>query len=148
MKQMETSNGDDSEGLLCTLLFVSVAAISDKHAQGTFSFLSPSMCSPCFLLLLTYVGHLGHRCLVGTIWKLRLVVVDVLDLHDELGLGLQGPVRQAVACLRAEHVLGLHLAVQPLDGVDVPGAVVDGEGGARPLARQDVLNGAVTFVHV
>jgi len=32
--------------------------------------------------------------------------------------------------------------------VDVPGAVVDGEGGAGALAAQDVPDGAVAFVHV
>lgn len=86
--------------------------------------------------------------MVGSIQKLRLVVVDVLDLDDKLGLGLQRPVRQAVSGLGTEHVLGLDLAVEPLDGVDVPRAVIDGEGGAGALARQDVLNGAVAFVHV
>lgn len=108
-----------------------------------FSFRLPS--SPCRL---TYFGHFGHRRLVRSVQKLRLVVVDVLDLYDELGLGLQRPVGQAVAGLGAEGVLGLHLPVQPLDGVDVARAVVDGEGGAGALAGQDVLNGAVAFVHV
>lgn len=96
----------------------------------------------------TYVGHLGHGRVVGPVRELGLVVVDVLDLHHELRLGLQRLVRQAVAGLRPQEVLGLHLAVQPLDGVDVPRAVVDGEGGAGALARQDVLDGAVASVHV
>lgn len=97
---------------------------------------------------LTYLGHFGHSCVVGPVQKPGLVVVDVLDLHDELRLGLQRHVRPAVAGLCAENVLGLYLPVQPLDGVDVPRAVVDGEGGAGAFARQDVLNGAVALIHV
>lgn len=77
-----------------------------------------------------------------------LVVVDILDLDDELGLGLQRPVCQPVSGLSSEDVLGLDLAVQPLDGVDVARAVVDGEGGTGAFARQDVLDGAVAFIHV
>lgn len=100
------------------------------------------------LPLLTYFGHFGHSCLVGPVQKPGLVVVDILDLYDELGLGLQRPVRQAVPGLGTENVLGLYLPVEPLDGVDVPRAVVDGEGGAGALARQDVLDGAVALIHV
>lgn len=100
------------------------------------------------LIILTCLRHFWDGGPVGSVQEPGLVVVDVLDLDDELGLGLQGPVSQAVPGLSAEHVLGLHLPVQPLDGVDVARGVVDGEGGAGALARQDVLNGPVPFVHV
>ncbi len=116
------------------------------HRQQLSFCLHPSVC--LHLHLLTYFGHFGYRRLVGSIQKPWLIVVDVLDLYDELGLRLQRPVRQAVAGLSTEDVLGLHLPVQPLDGVDVPRAVIDGEGGAGALACQDVLNGAVAFIHV
>ena len=111
---------------------------------------APPLLPPPFpaLAWLTDLGHLRYGGLVGPIQEAWLVVIDVLDLDDELGLGLQGPVRQPVASLGAEHVLGLDLTVQALDGVDVPCAVVDGERGARPFACQDVLDGAIAQVHV
>lgn len=118
----------------------------NMHRQQFSFHLQPSV--RLRLPRLTYFGHFRYSCLVGPVQKPWLIVVDVLDLYDKLRLGLQRPVRQAVAGLGAEDVLGLHLPVQPLDGVDVPRAVVDGEGGARALARQDVLNGAVAFIHV
>lgn len=96
----------------------------------------------------TYLGHLRHRRSIGSVQELGFVVVDVLDLDDELGLGFQRPVGEAVAGLSSQHVLSLDLTVQPLDGVDVARAVIDGEGGAGAFARQDVLDGPVAFVHV
>lgn len=109
-----------------------------------------SPCPSAFMSVYTrtYFGHFRHRRLVGSVQKPRLVVVDVLDLDDELGLGLQRPVCQAVTGLGTEDILGFHLPVQPLNGMDVPRAVVNGEGGARALTRQDVLYGAVPFIHV
>lgn len=97
---------------------------------------------------LTNLGHLGHGGDVGPVQEPGLVVVDVLDLDDELGLGLQWAVRLPVAGLGSQDVLRLDLTVQPLDGVNVACAVVDGEGGAGALARQNVPDGAVAFVHV
>lgn len=155
---METSwcghnENEDSTlpGRVCPLSYVCLfVAWLSRHAQATG--LSPSPSVPLimvvFSLPVTYLGHFGDRCLVGPIQEPWLVVVDVLDLDDELGLGLQGSVRQAVAGLCSEDVLGLHLPIQPLDGVNVPRAVVDGEGGACAFTCQDVLNGAVAFVHV
>lgn len=97
---------------------------------------------------LTYLGHLRHSGEVGPVQKPGLIVVDVLDLDNELGLGLQWPVRLPVAGLGSEDVLRLNFAVQPLDGVDVACAVINGEGGSGALARQDVPDGAIAFVHV
>lgn len=61
--------------------------------------------APAFLTLLTYFGHFGYSGVVGPIQEPRLVVIDVLDLDDELGLGLQRPVRQPVAGLGPQDVL-------------------------------------------
>lgn len=141
---VRTSDSANSAGLLCTLLlFAPFKTNPTKHAQAIVH----PICLP-LRLLLTNFGHLRNGCLVGPIQKLRLVVVDVLDFDDELRLGLQRPVRQAVAGLSTEDVLGLHLPVQPLDGMDVPCAVVNGEGGAGTLACQYILNGPVAFIHV
>lgn len=97
---------------------------------------------------LTYLRHLRHSGEVGPVQEPGLVVIDVLDLDNELGLGLQWPVCLPVAGLGSEDVLRLNLAVQPLDGMDVACAVINGEGGSGALTRQDVPDGAVAFVHV
>lgn len=60
---------------------------------------------PAFLPFLTYIGHFGYSGAIGPIQESRLVVVDVLDLDDELGLGLQRPVGQPVAGLGPQDIL-------------------------------------------
>lgn len=115
---------------------------------STFIFFCPSTCLSISLLTLTYFGHFWHGSCVWSIHKPWFIVIDVLDLDDELRFRLQGPVRQAVAGLGSEQILGLNLPVQPLDGVDVPCAVINGERAACSLTRQDVLDGAVPFVHI
>lgn len=97
---------------------------------------------------LTHWRHFGHLCLVRSVWKLRLVVVDVLDLDDELGLGFDGQVGGAVAGLSAERVVGLLFAVQPLGGVDVARVLVDCENGGGSFTSEDVLDPAFAFIHI
>lgn len=79
------------------------------------------------------------------LWR---VVVDVLDLDDELGRRFQRLVGLPVHRLGCQRVLGLLLAVQGLGGVDVARLVVDNEDGSGSFPRQDVLDVAVTRVHV
>lgn len=97
---------------------------------------------------LTDVGHLGDPGHVQVLGEARLVVVDVVDLDDELGLALQHLVGEAVDGLGVEDVVGLLLPVQPLGGVDVAGLLVYLEQSPRPVSRQHILDAAVTPVRV
>ena len=68
------------------------------------------------------------------------VVVDVLDLDDELGLGLHWLLGAPFDGLRLEHVEGLLLAVQLAARADLARVLVDLEGVASSLSRQDVAD--------
>lgn len=96
----------------------------------------------------TDVGHLGHLGDVRVLGEARLIVVDVVDLDDELGLALQRLVGQPVDGLGVQDVVGLLLAVQPLGGVDVAGLLVDLEQRPGALAGEDVTHAAVSSVAV
>lgn len=96
----------------------------------------------------TDVGHLWNPCHVRVLGEARLVVVDVVDLDDELGLALQRLVGETVDGLGVQDVVGLLLAVQPLGGVDVPRLLVDLEEGPRSLPCEDVPHAAVSSVPV
>lgn len=80
--------------------------------------------------------------------ELWWVVIDVLDLDDELGRRFQRLVGLPVHRLCCQRVLGLLLAVQGLGGVNVARLVVDNEDSSGSFPRQDVLDVAVTRVHV
>lgn len=97
---------------------------------------------------LTDVRHFGHSGRVDVFGEPRLVVVDVVDLDDELGLALQRLVGEAVDGLGVEDVVGLLLPVQPLGGVDVPRLLVYLEEGPRALPREDVPHAPVASVAV
>lgn len=75
-----------------------------------------------------------------------LAVVDVLNLDDELRLGLQQAVGGAVPGLSPQRVEGLLLPVQALHGVDVARQLIDQEDGPSALARDGVLDGPVPLV--
>lgn len=98
--------------------------------------------------LLTHRRHFGNPGGVGTVQEFGFVVVDVLDLDDELGLGLHGLVGEPVQRLGAQRVVGLLLAVQPLGGMNVASVLVDNENGTCPFARQDVLDGTISFINI
>lgn len=68
----------------------------------------------------TDIRHLRDSGHVRVLGEPRLVVVDVVDLDDELGLTLQRLVGEAIDGFGVEDVVGLLLPVQPLGGVDVP----------------------------
>lgn len=80
--------------------------------------------------------------------KARLTVVDVLHFDDELRLGLQQTVGGSIPGLGPQCVEGLLLPVQALCGMDVTCQLVDQEDGPCTLARDGVLDGAVTFVRI
>lgn len=96
----------------------------------------------------TYFGHLRDMGHVWVLGEARLVVVDVVDLDDELGLALQCLVGEAIDSFGMEDVVGLLLPVQPLGGVDVPRLLVDLEQGPRPLPCQDVPHASISSVSV
>ena len=85
-------------------------------------------------------AHLGDAADVGLLLEHRGVVVDVLDLDDELGLGLHRLLGAPVDGLRLEHVEGLLLAVQLAAGAYLARVLVDLKGVAGALARQDVAD--------
>lgn len=97
---------------------------------------------------LTDVRHFRHSGRVDVLGEPRLVVVDVVDLDDELGLALQRLVGEAVDGLGVEDVVGLLLPVQPLGGVDVPGLLVYLEEGPRALPGEDVPHAPVASIAI
>lgn len=96
----------------------------------------------------TDVRHLGHGGHIRVPGEARLVVVDVVDLDDELGLALQRLISEAVDGFGVKDVVGLLLPVQPLGGVDVPRLFVDLKQGARSFSGEDVLHAAISSVSV
>lgn len=99
-------------------------------------------------LILTYVGHLGHRGHVRLVGEDWWVVVDVLHPDDELGGRFQGTARLPVSGGGHQAVLVLLLTVQGLGHVDVTCVAVDDEDGADAFALQRVLSASVASVHV
>lgn len=97
---------------------------------------------------LTYRRPLSHPGSVRPLQELGLVVIDVLDFDDELGLGFDRQVGLAVSSLSFEGVVRLLFPVQPLGGVNVPCVLIDGEDGHRSFTIQDVPHLTVTFIHV
>lgn len=96
--------------------------------------------------MLTDIGPLGYTADVHLLAELRLVVIDVMEFDDELGLRLQSP-----ACLFAYHcgsedVRSLLLAVQAPSGVQIAIIFVDDKDGASAFARQDVPHFAIVLV--
>lgn len=84
--------------------------------------------------LLTHRRHFGNPGGVRAVQELGLIVVDVLDLDDELGLGLHGLIGEPVQRLGPERVVGLLLAIQPLGGMNIPRVLIDNENGTGPFA--------------
>lgn len=96
--------------------------------------------------VLTDIGPLRHTADVHLLAELRLVVIDVVELDDELGLGLQSAARLFAHHRGSEDVQSLLLAVQAASGVQVAIILVDDKDGAGAFARQDVPNFAVVLV--
>lgn len=84
--------------------------------------------------LLTHRRHLGNSGCVRAIQESGLVVVDVLNLDDELRLGLHGLVGEPVQCLGSQCVVRLLLTIQPLGGMNVPSVLINNENGTCPFA--------------
>lgn len=83
---------------------------------------------------LTDVGHLGYGGSERAVGEGRCVVVHILNLDDELGLGLHGVVRDAVDGSSVEDVVVLLLTVQALGGVNVSCRLINGEDGASAFS--------------
>ncbi len=97
---------------------------------------------------LTDVRHFRDSGHVRVLGESRLVVVDVVDLDDELGLTLQRLVGEAVDGFGVEDVVGLLLPVQPLGGVDVPWLLVYPEEGSRSLPCEDVPHASISSIRI
>lgn len=74
---------------------------------------------------LTDFWHLRDPGEVRVLGEARLVVVDVVDFDDELGVPLQSLVGEAVHSFSVKDVEGLLLSVQSLCGMDVSGLLID-----------------------
>lgn len=98
--------------------------------------------------MLTDVGPLGHAADVHLLAELRLVVVDVVEFDDELGLGFQFLARLFVHHCGSEDVERLFLAVQAASGLQIAVILVEDKDGAGAFARQDVQHVAVVLVLV
>lgn len=96
----------------------------------------------------TYGGPLSHLGRVGAIQELWLVVIDILDFDDELGLRFHQTVGVPVPGLGPEGVVGLLFPIQPSGGVNVPCALIDAENRRSAFTGQDVSHLAVTFIHI
>lgn len=97
---------------------------------------------------LTCRGPLSHPGHVRSIQELGLVVVDVLDLDDELGLGFERQVGVSVSSLSSQCVVRLLFPIQAFGGVYVSGVLINGEDGHCSFAAQDVPHLSVTFIQV
>lgn len=97
---------------------------------------------------LTYRWPLSHLGSVWSIQELGLIVIDVLDLDDELGLGFQRQVGDSISSLSSQGVVGLLFPIQPFDGMYVSCVLIDGEEGPRAVAAQDVPHLSITFIQV
>lgn len=69
----------------------------------------------------THLGDTGH---VGLVLELRGVVVDVLDLNDELRLGLLRLVGPAVDGLSLKDIEGFFFPIQLPERPDFSGILV------------------------
>lgn len=98
--------------------------------------------------VLTDVRALGHGSRVDLLTEVRLVIVDVVELDDELGLRLQLLSRPLVDHCGFEDIKGLLLPIQAAGGVEIPVVLVDDEYVASSLTRQNVLDQAVAVVLV
>lgn len=83
---------------------------------------------------LTDVSHLGHRGSEGAIGEGRGIVVHILNLDDELRLGLHSVMRDAVDGTCMENIAVLLLTVQALGGMNVSGRLINGEDGASSFS--------------
>lgn len=98
--------------------------------------------------LLTHWRHFGDPRRVRTIQEFGFVVIDILNLDDELGLGLYRLVGEPVQRLGAERVVGLFLPVQPLGSMNIPSVLINNENGTCPFAWQDVFDGTISFINI
>lgn len=78
----------------------------------------------------TWRRHLGDAGAVGSVREARLVVVDVLNPDDELGLWFQGNAAHSV------HGLG----PQGVGGLLLPGNQAETPHGPLILALQQLIN--------
>lgn len=100
----------------------------------------------CFIR--TDVRHLRYACPVDVFGELRLVVVDVMDLDDKLGLALQRHIGDLIDGLGTQHVEGFLLPVQPLGGVDVPRVLINLKQAPRSLPSENVPHTTVASVAI
>lgn len=100
------------------------------------------------LRLLTHRWHFGNPCRVRAIQEFGFVVVDVLNLDDELGLGFHRLVGEPVQRLGSKRVVGLLLAIQPLGSMNIPSVLINNENGTCPFAWQDVFDGTISFINI
>lgn len=97
---------------------------------------------------LTYRGHLRDASHVRTLQELRLVVIDVLDLDDERGLGFESFSCKHIHSLRLQHVVRLFLTVQAPQGMDVSGGGFDSKNRTDSFSRQRVLHQVISSIQV
>lgn len=98
--------------------------------------------------VLTDVRPLWYGSRVDLLTEVRLVIVDVVELDGELGLRLQLLSRPLVDYCSFEDIKGLLLPIQAAGGVKIPVALVNDENVASSLARQNILDQAVSVVLV
>lgn len=98
--------------------------------------------------VLTDVRALRYGSRVHLLTEVRLVIVDVMELDDELRLRLQLLARPLVDHCGFEDVKGLLLPIQAAGGVEIPVALIDDEYAACSLTRQNILDQAVAVVLV
>lgn len=91
-------------------------------------------------VVLTNIRPLRYTASVNFFAELRLIIVDVVEFDDELGLRFQLLTCPFVDHCSFEGIKSLLLTIEAASGMQVTVILIDDKDGAGPLARQNILD--------